>query len=153
MKVKVINGPNLNMLGIRNPSVYGHMTYKDLVRELQEYAINRHIEVEFFQSNSEGAIIDAIHDSHFNEFNALIINPGAFTHYSYAIRDALESVPNILKVEVHISDIYQRESFRQVNVMKDVVNHSIVGKGIKGYFEALDYIHSKIHRQNEASSL
>lgn len=142
MRIKIINGPNINMLGIRDKSVYGDNSYQDLLTLIQNYCITKNINIEIIQSNNEGTIIDEIHDVINSKFDGLIINPGAYTHYSYAIRDAL-SILKITKVEVHISDIYHRESFRSINVIRDVVDFSIVGKGIEGYLEAIDYLYKR----------
>ncbi len=138
MKIKVINGPNLNMLGNRKVNVYGENSYSDLEKLIYSFCSEGNIECEVIQSNYEGKIIDAIHSAYYDDVDFLIINPGAFTHYSYAIRDALEILKCII-IEVHISDIYNREDFRKVNLMSDVVSHSIIGKGLKGYLEAINY--------------
>ncbi len=138
-KIVVINGPNLNFLGIREKSVYGKMNYFELVDYLSDYAYKVEVELDVFQSNSEGAIIDRIQKCYFDEVDAIIINPGAYTHYSYAIRDAIASVM-IPTVEIHISNIYEREDFRKISVIKDVAIKQIYGKGIKGYIEAIDYV-------------
>ena len=138
MNILVINGPNLNMLGIRDKSIYGNNTYKDLVKLIKDYAKEKSVKVKCVQSNYEGKIIDYIHKS-IGKFNAIIINAGAYTHYSYAIKDALNLV-KIPKVEVHISNIYEREEFRKISVIKDECDYSIVGQGIKGYLLAIDYL-------------
>lgn len=138
MKIKIINGPNLNMLGSRDPSHYGYKTYDDLVKEITNYCKKLKIDVTVVQSNHEGIIIDEIQKT-FEKYDGLIINPGAYTHYSYAIRDALEILSCPI-VEVHLSNIYKRESFRSVSVIKDVVSHSIIDKGIAGYLEAIKYL-------------
>ena len=138
MNILVINGPNLNMLGIRDKSIYGNNTYKDLVKLIKDYAKEKSVKVKCVQSNYEGKIIDYIHKS-IGKFNAIIINAGAYTHYSYAIKDALNLV-KIPKVEVHISNIYEREDFRKISVIKDECDYSIVGQGIKGYLLAIDYL-------------
>jgi 3-dehydroquinate dehydratase II len=140
MKIKVINGPNLNLLGIREKQVYGDKTYKDLVEMIEQYCFVQNIEVSIIQSNHEGTIIDEIQQSYFDHYDAIIINPGAYTHYSYAIRDALSSI-DVMKIEVHLSNIYEREDFRKVNVIKDVVNHSVFGHGFNSYIEAIQYLH------------
>ncbi|HEY8364364.1 MAG TPA: type II 3-dehydroquinate dehydratase, partial [Haloplasmataceae bacterium] len=134
-----INGPNLNMLGIRNPGIYGNITYQDLETMIKVFCKENHIHVDMVVSNYEGEIVEAIHDTYFNKYDALIINPGALTHYSIAIRDALE-ILNCLKIEVHISDIYNRESFRKTNVIRDVCDYSIIGKGLDGYLEAIKIV-------------
>lgn len=138
MKILVINGPNLNFLGIREKSVYGNQDYAYLKQLIQEKATEIGAEVEVFQSNYEGGIIDRIQESYFDGTDALIINPGAYTHYSYAIRDALASI-TVPKVEIHISDITKREPFRQVSVTKEVCDYQIYGRGLNGYLDAIDY--------------
>lgn len=142
MKILVINGPNLNFLGIREPSVYGKQDYKYLVNMIEEKAKEENIEVECFQSNHEGAIIDKLQESYFDGTDGIVINPGAFTHYSYAIRDALASII-VPKVEIHISDISQREAFRQISVTKEVCDMQICGRGLNGYLEAIDFLIKK----------
>lgn len=135
-KIKLIHGPNLNMLGIRQPEVYGRETLSDIERFVCDLAKEKGFYVECFQSNCEGAIIDAIH-SCYNSFDGIILNAGAYTHYSYAIRDAIASV--ILPcVEVHLSDIHAREPFRAVSVIEPVCVKQICGLGKKGYEVALD---------------
>ena len=138
MNILVINGPNLNMLGERDKSIYGNNTYKDLVKLIKDYAKEKSVKVKCVQSNYEGKIIDYIHKS-IGKFDAIIINAGAYTHYSYAIKDALNLV-KIPKVEVHISNIYEREDFRKISVIKDECDYSIIGQGIKGYLLAIDYL-------------
>ena len=138
MNILVINGPNLNMLGVRDKNIYGNNTYKDLVKLIKDYAKEKSVKVKCVQSNYEGKIIDYIHKS-IGKFDAIIINAGAYTHYSYAIKDALNLV-KIPKVEVHISNIYEREEFRKISVIKDECDYSIVGQGIKGYLLAIDYL-------------
>lgn len=139
MKILVINGPNLNFLGIREPSVYGKQDYAYLVNLIQEKGKQENFEVECFQSNHEGAIIDRIQESYFDGTDGIVINPGAYTHYSYAIRDALASIPT-KKVEVHISDIDSREEFRHISVTKEVCDLQICGHGLDGYLEAIDFL-------------
>ena len=138
MNILVINGPNLNMLGERDKNIYGNNTYEDLVKLIKDYAKEKSVKVKCVQSNYEGKIIDYIHKS-IGKFDAIIINAGAYTHYSYAIKDALNLV-KIPKVEVHISNIYEREDFRKISVIKDECDYSIVGQGIKGYLLAIDYL-------------
>jgi 3-dehydroquinate dehydratase-2 len=138
MNILVINGPNLNMLGVRDKNIYGNNTYKDLVKLIKDYAKEKSVKVKCVQSNYEGKIIDYIHKS-IGKFDAIIINAGAYTHYSYAIKDALNLV-KIPKVEVHISNIYEREEFRKISVIKDECDYSIIGQGIKGYLLAIDYL-------------
>ena len=141
MKILVINGPNLNMLGIREPGIYGKSTFADLLRLLDETASAEGLEVEQYQSNHEGDIIDAIHAA-MNEFDGIIINPGAYTHYSYAIRDAIEAV-GLPTVEVHLSDIHAREPFRAVSVIEPVCIAQICGMGKQGYIEAAKLLLSR----------
>ena len=142
MKILVINGPNLNFLGIREPSVYGKKDYKALVKMIEEKGKEENCEIECFQSNHEGAIIDRLQESYFDGTEGIVINPGAFTHYSYAIRDALASIV-VPKVEIHISDISKREAFRQVSVTKEVCDLQICGHGLDGYLEAIDFLLKK----------
>ncbi len=139
MKLLVINGPNLNFLGIRDKAVYGKEDYQYLTGMIQEKAEKDGDRVECFQSNHEGAIIDRIQESYFDGTEGIVINPGAFTHYSYAIRDALESI-HVPKVEVHISDVNAREEFRHLSVTKPVCDGQIVGQGLKGYLLAMDLV-------------
>jgi len=136
MNILIINGPNLNMLGIREPDIYGSNTYQELVALVTEYANNNHCTVEIYQTNHEGEILDLLH-SRYQEFDGLIINPGAFTHYSYAIYDCLKAIP-LMAIEVHLSDLSTREPFRQISVIKDACKKQIHGKGIHSYFEAID---------------
>ena len=131
MRILVINGPNLNRLGIREPHIYGNKTLSDLEHNLKKMEENYPIKVSCDQSNHEGRIIDLIHDAD-SKFDGIVINPGAFTHYSYAIRDAIESV-SIPVVEVHISNIHARESFRHESVTASVTIGQIVGLGLYGY--------------------
>lgn len=142
MKLLVINGPNLNFLGIREKGIYGTQDYQYLVDLIQNKAAETGSEIECFQSNHEGAIIDRIQASYFDGTQGIVINPGAYTHYSYAIRDALASI-TVPKVEIHISDITQREEFRRVSVTKEVCDHQIYGHGLDGYLMAIDYVLSK----------
>jgi 3-dehydroquinate dehydratase-2 len=138
MKILVINGPNLNLLGVREPEIYGKESLKDIEEMLFEYCSERGDYVRFFQSNHEGAIIDAIQEAA-GTVDGIVINPGAYSHYSYAIRDAISSV-SIPTVEVHISNIYAREDFRKICVIKDVCIGQICGRGTKGYRDAIDLI-------------
>ncbi len=140
MKLLVINGPNLNFLGIREPEVYGTETYADLVAMIREKAEEVNCEIEVFQSNHEGAIIDRIQAAYSDGTQGIVINPGAFTHYSYAIHDALQSITTMPKVEIHISDITKREGFRAVSVTKPACDDQIYGKGFTGYLLAIDRV-------------
>ncbi len=136
MKILVINGPNLNMLGIREPEIYGKKTYQNLVDMINDYAIKSGVEVEVFQSNHEGDIVTKIQKA-YKVFDGIVINPAAYTHTSVAILDALKAV-EIPTVEVHISDVDNRDEFRRVNFIRPVCVNSISGKGFDGYIEAID---------------
>ncbi|QLY40447.1 3-dehydroquinate dehydratase [Hujiaoplasma nucleasis] len=138
MNILIINGPNLNLLGTRETEIYGNSTYKVLVQYIKKYAKVHKVSVKIYQSNHEGKIIDYI-QKHQKKYQAIIINPGAFTHYSYAIRDCL-SAYSLKKIEVHLSNIYEREDFRKVSVIKDVVDMSVLGKGFDSYIEAIDLL-------------
>lgn len=138
MKLLVINGPNINFLGIREKSVYGAEDYEYLLRMIGNKGEETGCIIEVFQSNHEGAIIDRIQDSYFDGTEAIVINPGAYTHYSYAIRDALASI-TVPKVEIHISDITKREDFRRISVTAPACDKQIYGHGLAGYLEAIDY--------------
>ena len=135
MNIVVINGPNLNLLGEREPEVYGENTLDELMMWLETSADGKNHSFKFYQSNHEGTIIDAIHDER-EWADGIIINAGAFTHYSYAIRDAISSV-NIPTVEAHLSDIMDREDFRKISVLKDVCIKQVYGLGKNSYIEAL----------------
>ena len=139
MKILIINGPNLNMLGIREPSIYGKNTYADLIGYIKEFADSNGVEAEFFQSNHEGAIVDEIQKAYYDKTDGIVINPAAYTHTSVAIADALKAV-SIPAVEVHISDVNKRESFRQISYVRDVCKKTISGKGFDGYLEAIDFL-------------
>lgn len=138
MKLLVINGPNINFLGIREKSIYGAEDYDYLLHMIAAKGEETGCAIEVFQSNHEGAVIDRIQDSYFDGTEAIVINPGAYTHYSYAIRDALASV-TVPKVEIHISDITQREEFRKISVTAPACDKQIYGHGLAGYMEAIDY--------------
>ena len=147
MKILVINGPNLNFLGIRERSVYGNQDYEDLKNMIADKGKEIGADIEVFQSNYEGGIIDRIQSSYFDGTEAIVINPGAYTHYSYAIRDALASIV-VPKVEIHISDITKREAFRQVSVTKEVCDYQIYGRGLQGYLDAIDYCLAQIEKNS-----
>ena len=138
MKIKVINGPNLNMLGIREPEIYGKTTYQDLCNIIEEYCCKKHITVEICQSNHEGDLVDMI-QSTYNTFDGIVINPGAYTHTSIAILDAVKAV-GVPTVEVHISDVDAREPFRSVSYIRLACETVISGRGITGYTDAIEYL-------------
>jgi len=142
MKVLVINGPNLNRLGKREPNIYGKGTYEDLCKFISDSALALEVGIDFYQSNIEGEIVNAIHRAE-EEYDGIIINPGAYTHYSYAILDALKSV-NIPAVEVHISNIHKREEFRRHSVTAEGCQGVICGLGFYGYVAALHYLKETI---------
>lgn len=140
MKILVINGPNLNMLGIREPSIYGSATYDDLCKMIKAHADERNIEVEFYQSNHEGDLVDKI-QSAYGKIDGIVINPGAYTHTSVALLDAVKSV-GIPTVEVHISDPDTREEFRKVSYIRLACIATVKGKEFDGYLEAMDILAS-----------
>ena len=144
-RILVVNGPNLNLLGKREPEVYGTETLDELNGKLADMAKKLEVEVSFFQSNSEGEIIDYLHKEGFDA-GGLIINPGALTHYSYALRDAIAAV-EIEAVEVHMSNIYAREEFRRKSVMAPVCTGHLVGFGFYGYAMALSYFADSLKDQ------
>ena len=135
MKILVINGPNLNMLGIREPEIYGTKTLEDLMNYIKDYCAHRNIGVEFFQSNCEGFIIDAIQNA-YRQFDGIVINPAAYTHTSIAIPDAIKAVM-IPTVEVHLSDITAREKFREISYVSPVCVATVTGKHFDSYTEAI----------------
>ena len=138
MKILVINGPNLNMLGIREPAHYGRETYDDLMKKIRSHADKLHIDVEFRQSNHEGDLVDYIQSAYQN-FDGIVINPGAYTHTSIAILDAVKAV-GIPTCEVHISDVTKREDFRQISYIRAACVLTISGHGTDGYLEAIDFL-------------
>ena len=138
MKILVINGPNLNMLGIREPDHYGKETYQDLVAKIENHCKQKNIDVELFQSNHEGCLVDKIQQAYGNT-DGIVINPGAYTHTSIAILDAVKSV-NIPTVEVHISKVEEREDFRQISYIRLACVKTITGHGTDGYLEAIDFL-------------
>lgn len=142
MKFLVINGPNLNMLGVREPAIYGSNTYEELISKIDFWADNNDIEVECFQSNHEGAIVDKIQEAYEDEVDGIVINPAAYTHTSVAILDALKTV-SIPAVEVHISDINTREEFRHISYAGMACFEHIIGKGLDGYIIALDILKNR----------
>ena len=138
MKILVINGPNINMLGIREPAIYGKQTFADLLTLLERTAAEEGIEIQQYQSNHEGCLVDKIQEA-YGKFDGIVINPAAYTHTSVAILDALKSV-GIPAVEVHISDVDARESFRQLSYAGMACIHTIKGQGLDGYRQAIIYL-------------
>ena len=141
MKIIVINGPNLNMLGIREPEIYGHQTYADLVAAIEGWAAEVGVDVEVYQSNHEGEIVTKIQQAYFEKADGIVINAAAYTHTSVAILDALKAV-RIPAVEVHLSDIQNRDEFRKHSYVSLYAETIICGKGFEGYREALEYLTS-----------
>ncbi|MGD9761142.1 MAG: type II 3-dehydroquinate dehydratase [Candidatus Izemoplasmatales bacterium] len=142
MNILIINGPNLNFLGKREPEIYGTKSYSDLVNYLLNYGLENNHYFEIYQSNHEGEIIDLIQNN-YHRFEGLIINPGAFTHYSYAIYDCILSI-SLKTVEVHLSNIYQREPFRMVSVISPACETQFFGKGFESYIEAIKYLNKGV---------
>ena len=141
MKILVLNGPNLNMLGIREPELYGNQNYSGLCNMIEKYADELNIQVEIFQSNHEGCLVDKIQEG-YGVYDGIVINPAAYTHTSVALLDALKSVA-IPAVEVHISDVSKREDFRQISYVRLYCEKTITGKGFDGYLEAIGYLVEK----------
>ena len=138
MKILVINGPNLNMLGIREPDHYGKETYSDLVAKIRSHCARKDVEVQLYQSNHEGDLVDAIQGA-YGVMDGIVINPGAYTHTSIALLDAVKAV-GIPTVEVHISKVEEREEFRQISYIRLACVKTITGHGTDGYLEAIDYL-------------
>ena len=136
--IVIINGPNLNLLGEREPEIYGPQTLEELNREIEEYAGGKELILKFYQSNHEGEIIDILH-SYRNDCDGFILNPGAYTHYSYAIRDAVAAVSPPV-VEVHLSDIRSREEFRKISVIEPVAAKQFSGESVGSYLKAIDFL-------------
>lgn len=138
MRILVLNGPNINMLGIREPGIYGNDSFETLCNTVRDYAKNIGIEIKLYQSNHEGALVDEIQNA-YGAFDGIVFNPGAYTHTSIALLDALKAV-GIPTVEVHISDVLKREDFRQISYIRAACVKTICGHGIKGYTEAIKYL-------------
>ena len=139
MNILILNGPNLNLLGIREPDIYGSETYASLLEKIERRAGERGVCVRFVQSNHEGALVDAIHQAFFDGFDGIVMNPGAYTHTSVALLDALKAT-RLPCVEVHISDPDTREDFRRVSYVRAACIATVVGHGTDGYLEALDLL-------------
>ncbi len=139
MKLLILNGPNLNMLGIREPAVYGRETYRDLEDKITAYAARKGVQAEIRQTNSEGQLVDWIQQAYFDKVDGIVINPAAYTHTSVALLDAVKAV-SIPTVEVHISDVSKREEFRQVSYVRAACLHTVSGLGTDGYLKAIDLL-------------
>ena len=144
MKILVINGPNLNMLGIREPDIYGRETYASLIEKISNHCKGKNIDVEFYQSNHEGDLVDKIQAAYGNA-DGIVINPGAYTHTSVAILDAVKAV-SIPTVEVHISEVDKREEFRQVSYIRLACVKTVTGHGTDGYLEAIDFLEERFKK-------
>lgn len=138
MKICVINGPNINFLGIREPDIYGRETYKSLLEKIKNHCNKNGIDVEFFQSNHEGAMVDKVQDC-YGKIDGIVMNPAAYTHTSVALLDAVKAV-GIPTVEIHISDVSKREDFRQISYVRAACVKTIAGHGTDGYLEAIDFL-------------
>lgn len=138
MKILIMNGPNINMLGIREPNIYGKQTYADLISFLEKSALELNVDIEHFQSNHEGCLVDKIQEA-YGKYQGIVINPAAYTHTSVAILDALKSVA-IPAVEVHISNVDDREDFRQISYPGMYCEKTIKGQGFNGYYQAMEYL-------------
>ena len=142
MNILIVNGPNLNLLGIREPEIYGRKTYQNLIDYITDYCTYHNINIKIYQSNFEGKIIDIIQEN-YDRFDGLIINPAAYTHYSYAIYDCLKSI-SIPTIEVHLSNIEDRESFRKISVIKSACIAQNYGKGFDSYIDAIKLLQKRI---------
>ncbi len=147
MKFLVLNGPNLNFLGIREPAIYGRETYGDLCRKVETYAREQGVAVEIFQSNHEGALVDKIQEA-FGKVDGIVFNPAAYTHTSVALLDALKAVA-IPTVEVHLSDVSKREDFRQVSFVRAACFATVCGMGTAGYLKAVDLLLEKLRNEDQ----
>lgn len=150
-RIQVINGPNMNMLGVRETSIYGSMTLLQINEEIKKKADHLGLDLSFFQSNHEGAIVDCIQQC-FQSKDGILINPAAYTHYSIAIRDALSSV-GLPAVEVHLSAVDKREPFRKISVTKEVCRKQFFGKGLDSYLEALEYMNFLLNSENKREDM
>ena len=139
MKLLVINGPNINMLGIREPDIYGSQSYETLCENIKKWALEKNTEVIIYQSNHEGDLIDEIQKAYFDKVDGIVINPGGYTHTSVALLDALKAV-HIPAVEVHISEVDKREEFRRISYVSLYCEKRIIGRGLQGYIDGLDYL-------------
>ena len=137
MKFLILNGPNINFLGIREPGIYGKSTYNDLIRTITDYAVTRGVDVTFYQSNFEGALVDAIQKAYYDKVDGIVFNPAAYTHTSVAILDAVKAV-SIPTVEVHLSDVNSRDEFRKVSYIRQASIAMFAGHGFASYTMAID---------------
>lgn len=149
MKILVLNGPNINILGVREPDIYGKKSYRELLEMISSHAEEKGAAVEFYQSNHEGDLVDAIQKAYFDGVDGIVFNPAAYTHTSVAIADAVKGV-GLPTVEVHISEVSEREDFRQVSYIRAAAVKTICGHGLEGYNEALDFLIEYIGDKNEA---
>ena len=147
MKILILNGPNINLLGIREPDIYGKASYDELLRMVRAHAELRSVEVSFFQSNHEGALVDAIQQAYYDRIDGIVFNPAAYTHTSIAIADALKAV-KLPAVEVHISDTSKREAYRQISYVREACVRTITGEGLQGYVSALEYLVKTYEHKN-----
>lgn len=147
MKFYILNGPNLNMLGIREPDHYGKTTYTDLCRMIEDHCKKKNIETVLYQSNHEGDLVDKIQEAYFNGADGIVINPGAYTHTSIALLDAVKST-SLPTVEIHISAVETREAFRQVSFIRDACIETITGEGVDGYLHAIDDLYKYLRKEN-----
>lgn len=147
MKFLILNGPNMNLLGIREPDLYGKETYEDLMGKITLYAQKIGVDVSFFQSNHEGALVDAIQQAYFDGLNGIVFNPAAYTHTSLAIADAVKGV-GLPVVEVHISHIEEREPIRQVSYIRAVSLSTLSGRGFQGYLDAMDILKRHLEKND-----
>lgn len=138
MRILVINGPNINMLGVREPELYGNKSYFDLVKDIKQYAKKSNVKVKFYQSNYEGALVTRIQKA-YKKFDGIVINPGAYTHTSVAILDALKAV-GVKTVEVHLTNVNEREDYRKISFVSEYASLVIKGEGFNGYFKAIDFL-------------
>ena len=138
MRILVLNGPNLNMLGVREPELYGNKSYSDLVKDIKQYAKKNNVKVDFYQSNYEGALVTRIQKA-YNKYDGIVINPGAYTHTSVAILDALKAV-GIKTAEVHLTNVNEREDYRKISFVSEYASLVVKGEGFNGYFKAIDFL-------------
>ena len=151
LKFVIIHGPNLNLLGEREPEIYGKATISNINDAINELASNLNIQTKIFQSNHEGSIIDFLHENR-KWAHGVVINPGAYTHYSYAIHDAIAAI-QLPTVEVHLSDIHHREGFRRISVIKEVCITQISGKGVNSYLEGIQYLRNFLSEENSLDAI